>query len=201
MIIVVGTGRCGTSAIAGVLFYLGVNMGERFFAPDSGNPLGYWEDFDVTGLDVSYMSGDIPFSKWKEGYHTLMGRRTEPWGFKTPTTAAVVDKLADIFPGAHYIHCNRPVNEILDSIKRMHKKKYPKGHFEKLIARIEKAKKYGKWLTIDFKELKDREKTVDRIIEFTGLKPTEKQRQRAILHLIPEKDFNNVRIVDSSLFL
>ena len=46
-IMVLGVGRSGTSAVAGALHKLGVNMGDSFVITDNTNPLGTFEDEDV----------------------------------------------------------------------------------------------------------------------------------------------------------
>ena len=49
-IMVVGEGRCGTSAVAGILHHLGVFMGEDFVPPNHTNVYGHWEDIDFHDL-------------------------------------------------------------------------------------------------------------------------------------------------------
>jgi len=53
-IIVLGLPRSGTSMVSGVLHHLGVFMGkeDKFTPPDEWNPLGYFENLEITGLLV-----------------------------------------------------------------------------------------------------------------------------------------------------
>jgi len=103
VVVVFGMHRSGTSAVAGMLHALGVNMGGRFLEPDAGNPKGYWEDLDMVMLNVGLLrvAGgnwlDPPLGRHIANAHQhlagQMGRvmvakvkRAEgrPWGWKDP---------------------------------------------------------------------------------------------------------------------
>lgn len=83
-VVVVGTGRSGTSAVARVLHErIGVCMGHFIKTPNAANPKGFHEDWlehglmqnvlqDVTGIDE--------FMRHVGGSH----RSCERWGFKDP---------------------------------------------------------------------------------------------------------------------
>ena len=49
-VIVLGMHRSGTSAVAGALGVLGVNLGERLVQAQADNPKGYWEHADAVQL-------------------------------------------------------------------------------------------------------------------------------------------------------
>jgi hypothetical protein len=51
VIIVTGTGRSGTSAVARVLHESGINMGRNFAGPGPHNATGYYEDLDVAAVN------------------------------------------------------------------------------------------------------------------------------------------------------
>lgn len=55
VVMVLGMHRSGTSAVAGLLHALGVNMGRHFLEPNVGNPRGYWEDLDMLSLNVALL--------------------------------------------------------------------------------------------------------------------------------------------------
>ena len=103
VVVVFGMYRSGTSAVAGMLRALGVNMGSIFLEPNVANPRGYWEDLDMVGLNVSLLrvAGgnwlDPPLGRHIANAHQhlagQMGRmmlakvkRAEgaPWGWKDP---------------------------------------------------------------------------------------------------------------------
>lgn len=82
MILVLGTGRSGTSTIARLLHTeVGVNMGSRFREPDSANPDGYYEDLDF--LEVN--TDATLHHEHREALLTqLFASRKELWGIKEP---------------------------------------------------------------------------------------------------------------------
>lgn len=103
VVVVFGMHRSGTSAVAGMLHALGVDMGHVFLEPDSGNPRGYWEDMDMLALNVALLrvAGgnwvDPPLGRHIEmAYQHLAGQmgrlmlakvkhaNGQPWGWKDP---------------------------------------------------------------------------------------------------------------------
>ncbi len=82
MILVLGTGRSGTSTVARLLHNeLGVSMGQRFRDPDSANPKGYYEDLDFLEVNVDLtLDHDSRVKRISE----LFAEREEPWGLKEP---------------------------------------------------------------------------------------------------------------------
>lgn len=55
-ILVVGTGRCGTSAMAGALRILGAHLGEDLTRGDLHNPKGYFENTSLVELNKGLLS-------------------------------------------------------------------------------------------------------------------------------------------------
>ena len=55
-ILVVGTGRSGTSAMTGVLQLLGVHLGDKLKIADTNNPKGYFENTEITDLNKKLLS-------------------------------------------------------------------------------------------------------------------------------------------------
>lgn len=90
-IMVLGVGRSGTSAVAGALHKLGVNMGDSFVITDHTNPHGTFEDEEVFNLTRQILKGDAR----PDDYRPLVSARDEKalWGLKDPALAHV----------AHYI--------------------------------------------------------------------------------------------------
>lgn len=92
MILVLGAGRSGTSAIAGFLHESGISMGRSFHLPDEFNKNGYWEDLEVQDLDCKYVVLGLheheieePHRLWKEQFNKLVSERVEPYGIKEPS--------------------------------------------------------------------------------------------------------------------
>ncbi len=46
-VVVLGTGRSGPSAVAGILHTLGVSVGRNLLGSNRSNPRGYFEDRDL----------------------------------------------------------------------------------------------------------------------------------------------------------
>ncbi len=84
MILVLGTGRSGTSTVARLLHTeLGVSMGTRFKEPDSANVKGYYEDLDFLEINTDETLGhDLR----AERISHLFATKREPWGLKEPRT-------------------------------------------------------------------------------------------------------------------
>ncbi len=55
-VIVMGMHRSGTSALAGMLHHLGVELGGRLMQASPDNPRGYWEHLDVVAITHSVMA-------------------------------------------------------------------------------------------------------------------------------------------------
>jgi hypothetical protein len=117
-LIVVGPGRCGTSAVAGVLRYLGVFMGHEFIEPDASNPYGHWEDREFFALNSAFLSG-APASTWKGRAKALIESRYQlavPWGWKDPRTCDVLQHYLSLLRKPRFIRCRRAPEEIHASI-------------------------------------------------------------------------------------
>ena len=103
VVVVFGMSRSGTSAVAGMLRALGVDMGSVFLQPDAGNPRGYWEDLKMLSLNVALLR--VAGGNWVDpplgrhigmAYQHLAGQmgrlmlakvkhaNGRPWGWKDP---------------------------------------------------------------------------------------------------------------------
>lgn len=79
MIIVLGTGRCGTSTIARLLHTkLNISMGERFREADDSNLNGFYEDLDFRDLNHHVLNGNC--SGFEKELHCRVTKRRERWG-------------------------------------------------------------------------------------------------------------------------
>jgi hypothetical protein len=92
MILVLGTGRSGTSEVAQILHDdLGVHMGHAFHLGDQYNPQGYFEDREVQALHLSYhmmhldhIDNENMRGLWEERFNQFIDTKEEPWGLKDP---------------------------------------------------------------------------------------------------------------------
>ena len=71
--IVIGCPRSGTSLLAGLLYHLGVNMGDNLREADRFNPRGYFED-----LEILILNGRIYLEaggrEWSEDFRVRKSR-------------------------------------------------------------------------------------------------------------------------------
>ena len=115
MIIVLGTGRCGTSTIARLLHTkLGISMGERFREPDKSNYRGFYEDLDFRDLNQLILSNQIANSYFQEKLNELIAKRKEPFGIKDPRICHLWQAYRP-YP-AQYIICTRRPQLIVKSL-------------------------------------------------------------------------------------
>ena len=120
-VLVVGVGRCGSSALANILRHLGVFMGEQFGKPDAHNPRGYWEDLEFKHLHQAFLGSDVSVTEF---CHSVMGlaekrKQYERWGFKDPRTAQMLPLYRRLlFPEAQYLWCQRDARDIQWSMFR-----------------------------------------------------------------------------------
>lgn len=114
-IVVVGTGRCGTSTVARLLHEnLGVRMyKEEFLPPDYGNPLGYYEDKNVKWL---IKNSKLNAADWTYKLYKYMTPYAGPWGFKLqPIEALPKDLISQLSP-RKIILCRRHKNAVIKSM-------------------------------------------------------------------------------------
>jgi len=112
-VIVLGPHRGGTSAVAGVLHRLGVNMGDRLLPADKGNQQGYYEDEEFLNLHQRLLREDVDsFDEWiapppepwpvdLEAYEALIKRKAEQplWGVKDPRLCYLLPTFLQFVPG------------------------------------------------------------------------------------------------------
>jgi hypothetical protein len=120
MILVVGPGRCGSSAVARILHEeMGVFMGERFRPPDDENPQGFYEDLDFKELNDSHMRGKVTFPEFKARLFRLIGLRDENhnlWGVKDPRLCYFLGPYLSMAQNAVIVRCMRNHENIVASM-------------------------------------------------------------------------------------
>jgi hypothetical protein len=139
-IIILGMHRSGTSALAGVLHIMGINMGERFVSgPD--NPKGHWEDIDfrqLNGQILHHFNGswdkpprDINFGDSLIHYQTknLINIKQEKnkdnlWGWKDPRTALTYPFYRPYLKNPYVIRVHRNHKNIAKSLVKRNNMNY-----------------------------------------------------------------------------
>ncbi len=81
MIIVIGTGRCGTSTIARLIHNnLQISMGARFREADDSNLNGFYEDLDFRDLNHQVLNNQISNDYFQKKIDELVTKRRARWG-------------------------------------------------------------------------------------------------------------------------
>ena len=126
-IMVCGSGRDGTSAVAGLLHTAGVFMGFEMFTNFNHNPKGHFEDQDfltlhmgkslkVPGKCYNKLSGEH-----KDEFRELIRERRGlnwPWGFKDPRIAYYLKFYFEEFDCPKIIRLRRDMHDVRRSIMR-----------------------------------------------------------------------------------
>jgi len=119
-ILVIGTGRSGTSMVAGMLNQLGVKMGEKFMPADRNNPYGTFEDYEL--FQINWRVADKSLEP--DALEPLLKKRCENdiWGFKDPrlieTAQHVIPMLEELGCDVRVVVCRRNRAETVNSYMR-----------------------------------------------------------------------------------
>ncbi len=116
-IIVIGTGRCGSSMLAGMLSKLGVCMGCQPGPHPRTNPWGHYEDFELMQNNERFLDGNQTHKGWAEGLKDRIEHRPtdKPWGFKDPRIADLIEHYKTAFPDATWVWAWRELQDSIDS--------------------------------------------------------------------------------------
>lgn len=164
MILVVGTGRSGTSEVARILHdELEVDMGRAFHLPDQFNKEGYFEDREFQSLNLSFYlmrldhikdegRGKEPWRLWREKFQELINTKQELWGVKDPGIAdfpALLNEYLKLNP--QIIWCKRNKEDTINSLMRFKEKsrKEMERIYNQRITNLESALKDKEYLEIE----------------------------------------------------
>ena len=140
-IIVVGTGRCGTSTIARLLHTkFNICMGERFREPDEHNPDGYFEDLDFRDANEAMLCGKLSAVQWYFRISQIVSLRKQSkiqWGAKDPRFCDTAEMFQGWFENANVIVCTRDDDLVMQSMQRCY------DWFESRSAAFIKGRKAG----------------------------------------------------------
>ena len=120
-VIVTGTGRSGTSAVAQALHIMGISMGAKFNKADESNPQGDWEDQEfVTTNDMLATNREhLNDMRRRIIFLTAKRRRTQrPWGFKDPTTSLCLPLYQELIPDAKWVVVRRKQAAVNKSMQK-----------------------------------------------------------------------------------
>jgi tetratricopeptide (TPR) repeat protein len=203
IIVVLGPWCAGTSAVAGVLYHLGVFMGADFVWAYRG-PHETWEDSRLSKLCVRALSEpgaqlQISADSFKTelqgwaGEHRLaarmVGRRP---GVKHPLLCAAVDFIREAWGPVVPVVVDRPVPNIMASLNRLGWWKDEQERAEStahLIAARDRALRDVAKVRVDFEALRAAPAiAIGRLIDQLGLEVTEAQLQAATDSVIKPAD-------------
>ncbi len=189
-IVVVGPGRCGTSAVAGILRKLGVFMGEQFVPASASNPYGHHEDVEFHDLNIARIKGVIQAHTWRRAVGRLMDARERgslPWGWKDPRTCHLLHEYLRIEPEARVIRCLRDIDDVAQSMAKaygwdLHRATITAETREWLLDKwLRRAVPYPPQFTILWEDLfSDTERVVRQLAKFCILTPSEEKIANAV---------------------
>lgn len=152
--------RSGSSALAGALHRMGVDMGEGFLQkPDALNPRGYYEDLRwhavnkaLSGYGYAIREPVRMTDVVEKRINVLLdqiGDDKPLWGLKSPRLAFTATLLWPYIRGRDHELCaivtHRPIDQVVDSMRRHSQKAYGGQHHltqratETMITRWKKA--------------------------------------------------------------
>ena len=100
-VLILGSGRSGTSMVAGTLSKAGYFMGERLYKPRESNPKGFFEDPEINGINEALIAKVVPhrpplIGKWLFHERPIEGQRWlahVPLDIKFPTPARIIKRI------------------------------------------------------------------------------------------------------------
>ena len=128
-IMVVGCHRSGTSAVAGALHHMGVDMGSELLKPSPFNPRGYYEDRpfvllnEEIVLDWANPLFSPPEPALMERIREYIARRDEAkiWGVKDPRLCITAHWIAHLFPELRVVSVERSPMASAESLLRVYR--------------------------------------------------------------------------------
>ena len=158
-VLVVGCYRCGTSAVAGMLHKIGVNMGKKFDPPNANNPRGYWEDIEFKNLHKAFLEGEDYEKLYLEHIQDRKSSHVT-WGIKDPRLCMmlpiVTERLDNSDVNHKVIECVRSPWEIAQSLTKSVGSKvnwlpYVRQHVDQKVENLVRYK--GQKLALTFDEI------------------------------------------------
>lgn len=210
MIIITGMHRSGTSMLAGILYHLGVYMGDDLMIDDidigqvQEQPCGYFEDREFMRINDMILQkakgawDRIPdwgflLKKCREGNNTLdvllekRSRNYQYWGFKDPRTCLTISAYLGR-QNCKIIVIYRNQVDVVESlvIRESHMSDHYANYLYKSYRQYLNFALQGTYyLGVSFEHL-IMTKDVSPIVNFLGLTPTDDQYKMAISHIKPE---------------
>lgn len=215
-VIVIGMHRSGTSMIAGILYHLGVFMGENLMVGDMPQqPHGYYEDREIISLNERLLtackgSWDYPPPSISlpddheliEEMERLIESRERVgkgkfWGWKDPRTVLTLPLYLPRLTGDVKIICmKRNRDQVIESLHKREKnrtREWAEEIHDIYMRHIQANLRGLDVLYLDYSTVIRPLKItpVVKIISFLGLVPNHDQIKRAIDHIQPRQELVN----------
>lgn len=197
-ILVLGTGRSGTSMVAGMLHALGVDMGTSFVPADRNNPFGSYEDAEWFAFTRQVLKGG------EGGYQELIDERdgVAVWGVKDPALSLVAQHVLPHLEDVRIVAVRRPREECIRSFSRAYGWPMNKvlGWYDAVSTGLaERLEEYdGPVLDLTFDGiLADPRGTAEQLAAFAfgDVEEVSQERiDRAAAHIRPRMDFDDQRV-------
>lgn len=198
--------RSGTSAVAGILYALGVNMGtttegERWIGRHWSNPTGHFENPAFLSLNQRILGGDATgirgLPKWEDLdtrgarflpdiERLLAASESDLWGWKDPWSVLTIDLFLPRLKDPYFVIVHRDRSEILASLRKRASQTDEEigqliGIYERKLSELSESLKPRPILHLRYRDLTDRPgPEVERLVAFLGLRPTGEQLERAL---------------------
>lgn len=164
--IVVGTGRSGSSTVAGILHnQMNVFMGHNFREPDEKNLGGFWEDVEFYIPNWKFLHGRLTYQEWIEDIFSAVCARIKmkvPWGFKDPDATHFLGLYLSFFKQPRIIRCMRKKELVVPSLMRCfgYTKAYSENLWDMKEAILNNILSEKTYLTIKFDETRKSDEEV-----------------------------------------
>ena len=158
--------------VAGILYYLGVDMGEPFIRPDKNNESGYFESVEIIDINERFTKNRISYRDFDIELKEIIEKKKEPWGIKDPRLSELIPYYAKHLENPKFIRCRRDHQATINSLMKAYS--FDQDGAMELINKREGE--MDEWLGgLDILELdyEDRYNAIDKICEFTGLEKTQ----------------------------
>lgn len=139
--VVLAMHRSGSSAVAGLMYHLGVDMGDDLMPASPDNPKGYFEDMAFVTLNQRiiasaggawwYHSDEFfTYIENVEGFDNEIRNlcaKSGVWGWKDPRTVATYPLYAPYLEDVHFVVVERGIRAIALSLNKRDNISFEKG--------------------------------------------------------------------------
>lgn len=187
-IIVLCGHRSGSSVVAGILHYLGVDMGTELMPASSHNPKGYFEDLEFYRINVQILRaiGTWWFSTPpKEAIlsakpivnsyiKSAIDKHDGVWGWKDPRTALTLPLYWNYLSNPHYVIVERNHLSCAKSINARNNipldiaLNFTNKYYRRIYSLVQEYRCPSRIVRYEYL-LKDTESQIERLSDFVGL--------------------------------